>query len=708
MTDLSKLLKSVPTILPKYRRYLQGRYLQVGLTLFTGIGLSAIASLVVYNWERKLMQTDLQTQLDKIAANIQRDVNANLEVVRAIGAIQSGANKITEQDFQQVFHSSVYLQPSFQAIAWLPRISDRQRLDYEKTAKTEVHSNYQIVERTHSEKFVRAKQRAEYFPIQYVFPNFVNKNILGFDLASMPTERAVLEQAILQKVDGSNDLFVTGRTQIIETTDIEPNFLVFLPVYEQSSSNRINRNATPKLPPLQQQNLRGFVMGVFQFESLMRSALEGVKLNNVNLYLQDISTAKDEKFLAFYQTEKRWIVTDPTNETVKPLLMGKKPDCGDYSGCTRILNLQNRRWLIRLLLVPEYLAPQKYWRAWGTLALGLFLTRLAISYLVKLLKYTEEIEEVVGQRTAQSQQLQAALQELQHTQSQLVQTEKMSSLGLLVAGIAHEVNNPLNFIYGNLQYTNQYAQDLLQLIELYQQYYPNPCPEVSKYSKAIDFEFISEDMPKMLSSMQMGAQRIVEIIQSLKNFSRSDEGEIKCVNIHEGIDSSLLILQNKLKAKHDRPAIEVIKNYGALPSVECYVGQLNQVFMNILVNGIDAIESYNEQRGYEEILENPARITIHTEYLHKNNVVVRIADNGSGMSQEVKKRLFDPFFTTKPVGKGTGLGLSISYQIVVDKHKGALWCESTPGQGTEFWIKIPVRQEEFISSDFEERATVGY
>ena len=682
MTDLYKLLKSTLKVLPKYRRYIP-----VGWTLVLGIGLSVIACFIVYNSEQKSMQADLKAQLDRIAANIQRDVNANLEVVRAVGALHSGVEELTEQEFQRVFHSSVYLQPSFQAIAWLPRISASQRLAYEETAKTQVHPNYQILEKTDQGEIIRAKERGEYFPIKYVFPNFVNQNILGFDFGSIPTERAILETAVQQN---ENKIFVTGRTQLVEITDNQPKFFAFLPVFRQSSYNLINRDATTDFSPLQRQNLHGFVLGVFQFESLIRSALEGVKLNDVNLYLQDITAPESEKFLAFYQTEKRWVITDPTNDKLKLLLIGKKANCGDYSGCTRIINIENRRWLVQLVLVPEYLTAQKYWRAWVTLAFGLILTRIVILYLIKLLKYTEQIEQVVGERTAQSQQLQEALQELQQTQSQLVHTEKMSSLGLLVAGIAHEVNNPLTFIHGNLEYTNQYAQDLLRLVELYKQYYPNPHPAVLKYSQEIDFEFINDDMPKMLSSMRIGSERILQIVQSLRNFSRLDEVGMKPVNLHEGIDSTLLILQNRLKAKHDHPEIEVIKNYGDLPLVECYAGQLNQVFMNILVNGIDAIESYNSQRDYQEILENPPRITIDTQYLPKNDVVVRIADNGPGIPKEVKKRLFDPFFTTKPVGKGTGLGLSISYQIVVDKHKGSLWCESTPGKGTEFWIKIPV------------------
>ncbi|MGL5194018.1 MAG: GAF domain-containing sensor histidine kinase [Chroococcales cyanobacterium] len=295
-------------------------------------------------------------------------------------------------------------------------------------------------------------------------------------------------------------------------------------------------------------------------------------------------------------------------------------------------------------------------------------------------------------------ELEQALRQLQETQAQLIQSEKMSSLGQLVAGVAHEINNPVNFIYGNLSYVDGYAQDLLQLIEAYQEHYPEPVPEIAEIAEEIDLEFLREDMPKVLNSMKIGADRIREIVLSLRNFSRLDQAEMKFANLHEGIDNTLLILQNRLRGKAGQVGIELVKDYGKLPLIECYPGQLNQVLMNIITNGIDALESYNESRSIEEISQNPSRITIRTEWVKKqgqnDRVIIAIGDNGSGIPHHIKARLFDPFFTTKAVGKGTGLGLSISYQIVVEKHKGAIECISEPGQGAEFVIEIPVRQSE--------------
>ncbi|MBE9120078.1 PAS domain S-box protein [Tychonema sp. LEGE 07199] len=297
--------------------------------------------------------------------------------------------------------------------------------------------------------------------------------------------------------------------------------------------------------------------------------------------------------------------------------------------------------------------------------------------------YTQSVDSA---RIAQEQtaQLETTLCELKLAQTQLVQAEKMSSLGQMVAGIAHEINNPVSFIFGNLTYTEEYTENLIKLLQMYRDEHPEPSPNLQEEIERLELDFLLDDLPKMLSSMQVGATRIRDIVRSLRNFSRLDEAEMKDVNIHDGIDSTLMILEHRLKAQQDRAAIKVIKEYGELPLVECYAGLLNQVFMNIIANAIDALQ-------YPP--ENPGIIRIRTG-VEGNCAAIKIADNGSGIADQVKQRIFDPFYTTKPIGSGTGMGLAISHSIIVEKHKGKINCFSAVGKGTEFAIEIPIKRIE--------------
>ncbi|MCU0566294.1 MAG: GAF domain-containing protein [Oculatellaceae cyanobacterium Prado106] len=304
--------------------------------------------------------------------------------------------------------------------------------------------------------------------------------------------------------------------------------------------------------------------------------------------------------------------------------------------------------------------------------------------------------DLLAQTQQQATQLATTLEELQRTQLQIVQTEKMAGLGQLVAGVAHEINNPINFIHGNLAHVEEYTADLFKLINLYQQQFSeqSATPVDVAAIASIDLKFLAIDYPKVIQSMKVGTNRIREIVLSLRNFSRLDEAEYKSVDIHEGIDSTLLILAHRFKASPIHAGIQVERDYGQLPLVECYPGQLNQVFMNLLSNAIDALEEWDVQRSPTKLDDTPSTIRIWTEQIGTDAIAIHFTDNGSGIPEAVQNRLFDPFFTTKAVGKGTGLGLSISYQIITERHCGKLVCYSSPGAGAEFVIEIPIYQSQ--------------
>ena len=313
--------------------------------------------------------------------------------------------------------------------------------------------------------------------------------------------------------------------------------------------------------------------------------------------------------------------------------------------------------------------------------------------------YVSELQELNSMLEQTVENLEQALRDLQQSQIHLVQSEKMSTLGQLVAGVAHEINNPVGFVSANLSHVEGYIQDLTNHLELYQQKFSTPEAEIIEDAEEIDLEYLLEDLPKLISSMQTGTNRIKDISTSLRTFSRSDTSARVACDIHEGIDSTLMILKHRLKADNSRPEIKIIKDYAKLPQVSCYPGQLNQVIMNLVANAIDAFDESNQGRSFAEIEADPNTITIRTEVLENNSAIaIRVKDNGMGMTEEVRQKVFDHLFTTKAMGKGTGLGLSISRQIVEETHEGKLVCVSSPGAGAEFIVKIPMSPCKVVSN----------
>lgn len=533
------------------------------------------------------------------------------------------------------------------------------------------------------------------FHVRWIFPlvgNQAAKNLyLGFD----PHRRTALEAA--------RDLQDVNLTYAIELVSGGKGFLCFVPLFKN-------------------QEFDGFILGVFRTEPLLNSILSKASLNGYAFTLFDDHepiysyNSGIEKYQSQWQQTRTihlkrvtwdlqiwptpWLIKQVQSPLPKLVFMG-----GLVSAC--------------LLSLLVYFA-QKTWLHAQQLE---WVNRKLASEVRERQEAEKALIKLTQQEREKATQLELALQKLQQTQSQLVHNEKMVSLGQMVAGVAHEINNPVNFIYGNITPATEYTRDLLHLVSLYQQHYTQPVPEISEQLEIIEPEFIAKDFPQLLASMKEGADRIRQIVIALRNFSRFDEAEHKQVNIHEGIDNTLLLLRHRLKQQPYRSEIQVIKEYGQLSLIDCYPGELNQVFMNLLGNAIDAIDEsiINKNITVPEYLKTDKipTILIRTDVLegcsqqkgpdsigssiqighkHKSRVVISISDNGSGMTPQVQQHLFNPFFTTKPPGRGTGLGLSISYRIVVDRHGGLIKCDSVFGQGTEFAIELPIDCQDSVDS----------
>ena len=492
-----------------------------------------------------------------------------------------------------------------------------------------------------------------------------------------PTKLVALQSTIKQK-EAKIDKFKSQNA-------ILQNSLLYFPTVTQDLINKLN-------------NLEEYYLSAQLNELLQNQLAYNLNLRNNLASIKDtLNELAKIKLLPPELTNQLNNVTahGETIISLKPLLDELVAD---------IISLSTDEEINNLALSYEQASKQmlmiaNYYRLLLYITAIILLTYTASLYRLyqrnKILKIVnEKLANKVNQRT---KELENTLEKLQKSQGKLIQAEKMSSLGRLVAGVAHEINNPINFIHGNLTHINNYTQDLLNLNLLYQQEFPQTTEVIEEHIVAIDLEFLGEDLPKVISSIKAGTERVREIVTSLRTFSRLDESEIKSVDLHEGIDSTLMILNSRLQERPSRPCeIKIIKNYGKIPLVKCYASQLNQVFLNIISNAIDALELAFDKNPHcceplsDKNGETIPTISISTQLNNSNQVAVSIADNGAGITPEVQQLMFDPFFTTKSVGEGTGLGLSISYQIVTEGHGGELLWDSQPGKGSRFMIVIPV------------------
>ena len=658
------------------------RYWAAGVVGLTGLILSSIATFIVHRWEVAEDRERFQQQSTVLVSELQRQVDSYIQLTRSVGTLFNTSESVTLHEFQEFSRSLLPYYNGLLGLGWAKKVDAQERLSYEQQFHSQGAVDFTIRDRDSAGNKVAAGKRPVHFPTTYLEPSEQLQDSIGWDAASDPKRLSALKKV--------ERLGVSAATPLVQLENGKSGFVLYYPVFrvgDQSlSSEKSDANAT----------FQGAVFGLYEVKTWIETATVSLNLNGLDFYLYHLpedhlnsalnksSITANDSFLIAYKADTKTLTDSPQRANLIAIDSNteQSPRHCSYSSewefCIRSIHMAKQE--LSLLVLPSDNRTISSWRSGAVFALGLLATGSLVMYLSISKRATLRVE-------SKNQELEQLLQQLQQTQLQLIQTEKMSSLGRLVAGVAHEINNPVSFIAGNVEYANTYSQNLFNLLRLYQAQYPHPGSEIETAIEESDLEFIAEDLPNLFDSMKVGAERLRKIVLSLRNFSRLDESEVKEMDVHAGIDSTLMILGHRFKAQSNRNTIQVVKDYGSLPLIECHSGQLNQVFMNILANAIDALEELVSVEGLED--RSPT-IQIKTTQVAPDWIAIQISDNGSGIAPEIQTRLFDPFFTTKPIGKGTGLGLAISYQIINEKHGGYLLCSSEVGVGTEFTIKLPI------------------
>ncbi|WP_293089308.1 CHASE domain-containing protein [Okeania sp. SIO3B5] len=666
--------------------YLFKRYRATGIVGFVGISLSIIATFMVHRWEIAKDRQRFEQQSMALVGELQRQLDSYIQLTRSVGALFNTAKIITKQEFQEFSNSLLPYYNGLLGLGWTEKVNAQERQIYEQKLQTQGIINFRIHEYDSTGNHVVAGDKPVYFPTTYFEPLDRWQDYISWDAVSDPKRLRTIKKA--------EHLGVSVSTPLVQLENGKPGFVLYSPVFTSNNLNAQNSLGSKQLNS--QTKFQGVVFGIFELQTFIEKAVAHLDLNGLDFYLYSLPEDQLDSALnktAITATEFFLIAYKADTETLTKSAQVAKLDILDSSMiqssnpchynnewqfCIRSLNLARQE--LSLLVLPSAKRYIYSWRPATVLAFGLLTTGSLMMYLLISKQTMLKVEH-------KNRKLKELLQQLKQTQLQLVQTEKMSSLGRLVAGVAHEINNPVNFITGNVEYASKYCQDLLYLLDLYQTEYPVATPDIEAVIEEIELDFIAQDLPNLLNSMKVGGERIHEIVLSLRNFSRLDQSVVKDVDIHTGIESTLMILDHQLKAHFERPEIQVKKDYGNIPLIKCYAGQLNQVFMNILSNAIDALQ---DSMAVGKFKERSPMIFIKTAQVDAEWITIQIADNGPGIAPDIQAHLFDPFFTTKPVGKGTGLGLSISYHIVREKHGGYLICSSEEGKNAEFIIKLPI------------------
>lgn len=643
------------------------RYLLVTVIGIAGVVMSLYTFSVIHAAEGRNRRIIFENTADNYYSTLKREIESNMNVVSSLQALYIGSESITRSEFQAFSRHLLTEHPSIQALEWIPRIPLALRGSYEMKARKDGFSNFQITERIAQGKMARDSKRKEYFPVYFVEPYRSNEIALGFNLASNPERLEALE---LSRRTG--EMSATSRITLVQETGSQFGFIVFAPVYK----------GVARTGSLQERysNLGGFVLGVFRIGDMVENSLKYLKPGGIDIFVYDKSAPEKERFLYFH----------PSRLRMKPQPAKERPDADISLMYTKTLDVSGRKWEVICTPAPGCFAAMS-WYPWAVLSAGLLLAGMVVIFLVFTVRQSEQLESEIAERKETEEKLRESHKKLEKTyadlksaHAQLLQQEKMASIGQIAAGVAHEINNPVGYIMSNLGTLRKYLDRLSEFIKVQSETIdiftregegkgPSQTMAVQKTDaarKTLKVDYIMEDAANLLQESLAGSGRIKEIVQDLKSFSHVDNAEIKMHDINEGIRKTINVIWNELKYK-----AKVIQEYGAVPLTRCNLGNLNQVFMNILLNAVQAIEK-------------EGTITIRT-WSDDKHIFISISDTGSGIPGEIMNRIFDPFFTTKDVGKGTGLGLSIAYDII-KKHGGEISVKSEIGKGTIFTIKIPV------------------
>jgi signal transduction histidine kinase len=666
----------------------QRPYFPLWLCLLLGVGFSLTASIVVARWEQSDREKNYNQKADSLNFFLQRQLGTSLHIARALGRFYRIHDRVTREKFhrfsERPLELNSYNKFGMVGLGWAPKIPASEKNQYEANQHLQIWFNNDS-----------PLSNQMYFPTTYIEPYSKLKSFLGYDHYSHKQRRAAIKKA--------RDLGMPTATKSIDLREIKGSgFYIYFPLYEKGK---------PAHEVVQRrQAFTGVSFLVVQIRQPIQQALKNSNFDHLNISLYTMSMDRlnsalakgldmpQQRFAIAYDSNREDYIYNAkqTNLHQPPTTANQSHLCPyseNWKACIQTLHVAGQEW--SLLVLPGEQLTGFSGRAGATLAIGLLATSTLSSYLFMSIRKTIETKNMYAelqsahqaaiesrsQLQERTQELESTLSELQRTQAQLVQTEKMSSLGQLVAGVAHEINNPVGFISGNIEHIRFYAKDLTDLLQLYEQYYEDPPEEIRNLRAEIELDFVLPDLYKTLDSMKLGAERIQNIVTAMRTFSRLHEAEVKPVDIHEGIDSTVMLLQSRLKATNQTPSIEIVRQYGDLPLVECHAGEINQVFMHTIDNAIDALKESNT--------DTPT-ISIQTQFMDDRTIAICIADNGKGIPTEEQSRLFDPFYTTKPVGQGTGLGLFVSYRIITEFHQGKMYFSSQPEQGTEFWIELPI------------------